>query len=69
MNHSLIGADRGTYFKIVAVALIAGIVVIAVGFTAANRTNEATADINARGAVVKAGKPATFTSSDSPKVQ
>ena len=52
MTHSLIGADRTTHLKIVAVALAGAIVVILVGITAR------VTDIGVAGAqnvVVKAG--------------
>jgi hypothetical protein len=58
MSHSLIGADRTTHLKIVAVALAGAIVVILVGITAR------VTDIGVAGAqnvVVKAGKPAAYT--------
>ncbi|MEN3381538.1 MAG: hypothetical protein V7608_1582, partial [Hyphomicrobiales bacterium] len=58
MSHSLIGADRTTHLKIVAVALAGAIVVILIGITAR------VTDIGIAGAqnvVVKAGKPAAYT--------
>lgn len=61
MSHSLIGADRTTHLKIVAVALAGAIAVIVVGTTAR------VTDIGATGAqniVMKAGKPAIFTARD-----
>ncbi len=65
MNHSLLTADRGTHLKIVVVALMAAIVVVAVGVTA--RITDAgttTARIETNTPVVKAGKPAIVTSRD-----
>jgi hypothetical protein len=58
MSHSLIGADRTTHLKIVAVALAGAIAVVVVGITAR------VTDIGVAGAqtvVVKAGKPAAYT--------
>ena len=62
MNFSLFTCDRTTHLKIVAMALIASIVVIAVGIHA--RTGDAgglTADAKTSGMVVKAGKPAIYS--------
>lgn len=56
MSHSLIGADRNTHLKIVAVSLVAAIVVIVVGITARGTDNGAAAQT-----AVKAGKPSTYT--------
>ncbi len=64
MNHSLLTADRSTHLKIVVIALVAAIAVVAVGVTArVNEPGTATARIQ-DGPVVKAGKPATYTKSD-----
>ena len=59
MNHSLHSADRATHFKIVAVALVAGIAVASFGISA--RTSS---DFSQTAHVIKAGKPMTVTSSD-----
>jgi cytochrome oxidase Cu insertion factor (SCO1/SenC/PrrC family) len=59
MNHSLHSADRATHRKIVAVALIAGVLVAGVGFFARSGSDYAQ---TAR--VMKAGKPVTLTDSD-----
>jgi hypothetical protein len=65
MTHSLIGADRTTHFKIVAVALVSAIVLVMVGITArVSESDTATARLQAEGPVLKAGKPATFTVRD-----
>jgi hypothetical protein len=63
MTHSLIGADRTTHFKIVAVALVGAIVLVMVGITArvTDADATATARLQTEGPVLKAGKPATFT--------
>ncbi|HYS50139.1 MAG TPA: hypothetical protein VEM36_15310 [Xanthobacteraceae bacterium] len=65
MNHSLVTADRATHLKIVAVALVAAIAVVAVGIAARVSDMDAqTARISTDGPVMKAGKPATFTKTD-----
>ena len=70
MTHSLIGADRTTHFKIVAVALVSAIVLVMVGITArVSESDTATARFQAEGPVLKAGKPATFTVRDGSTVQ
>ena len=62
MNHSLVTADRTTHLKIVVVALIAAIVVVAGGITAHVASVEtASVRTGIEGGVVKAGKPATYT--------
>jgi hypothetical protein len=57
MSHSLIGADRTTHLKIVAVALAGAIAVVMVGITAR------VTDIGIASAqnVVKAGKPVAYS--------
>jgi hypothetical protein len=59
MNHSIHSADRSTHLKIVVVALVAGIVVAALGISARTST-----DYSQTANVVKAGKPVAVTSSD-----
>jgi hypothetical protein len=62
MNASLFTCDRATHLKIVAVALVA-VIALAVGGTHA-RTGDAgslTAGAKTSGAVVKAGKPAVYS--------
>jgi hypothetical protein len=77
-NHSLLGADGATHFKIVAVALVAGIVVIAAGIAArptigddlAALTNPgSTTRVHATGPVIRAGKPVIWTSTDAPAIR
>lgn len=70
MNHSLAGADRNTHFKIVAVALVGAIVLVAVGLMA--RTDNSateTARLHADGPVLKAGKSMTVTDRDGSTVR
>ncbi|MCZ7657760.1 MAG: hypothetical protein M5U07_07835 [Xanthobacteraceae bacterium] len=65
MNHSLVTADRTTHLKIVVVALIAAIVVVGVGVTShVSNSDSQTAGLEARGPVIKAGKPVAITRRD-----
>jgi hypothetical protein len=70
MSHSLVGADRNTHFKIVAVALVSAIVLVVVGLVARldnSRMDDpetATAQLHANGPVLKAGKSKTVTTRD-----
>jgi hypothetical protein len=62
MNFSLFTCDRTTHLKIVAVALVAAIVVTVAGINA--RVGDAggqTASTRTNGVVVKAGKPAVYS--------
>ena len=69
MNHSLVTADRTTHLKIVAVSLVAAIAVILVGITARVSDSGASANLQAHGPVLKAGKPAAITARDGTTVQ
>jgi hypothetical protein len=60
MSHSLIGADRTTHLKIVAVALAGAIAVVVVGITA--RVTDIRS-ASGQTVVVKAGKAVTFSTS------
>ncbi len=65
-NSSLRSADGATHVKIVAVALIAGMMVIGVGIAARSNLdlNLSTAEnsrLEAKGPVIKATKPTAFT--------
>ena len=63
-NSSLRSADGATHVKIVAVALIAGMMVIGVGIAARSDLNLSTAPASLEaksGPVIKAGKPTAFT--------
>lgn len=66
MNHSIYSADRSTHLKVVAVALVAGIAVAAVGLSARLSSDDGYAQ-TAR--VIKAGKPVTVTSSEASVVR
>ena len=61
MSHSLIGADRSTHFKIVAVALVGVIFLVLVGMIARMDDPGTT---TAQVPVLKAGKPTAITSQD-----
>jgi len=69
MNHSLVTADRTTHLKIVAVSLVAAIAVILVGITARITDSGASANLQAHGPVLKAGKPAAITAIDGSTVR
>ena len=65
MNSSLLNCDRTTHLKIVALALVAGIVVSAAGIHARySETGILTASARTNGMVVKAGKPAVYSTRD-----
>jgi len=64
MNHSFHSADRATHLKIVVVALVAGIAVLALGI--ATRSN---VDYSQTASVIKAGKPVVVTSSGASTVR
>jgi hypothetical protein len=61
MNSSFFACDRATHLKIVAIALIASIVVIAVGIHARTSDGSIAAGAKTNGIVVKAGKPAIYS--------
>ncbi|HEV3397471.1 MAG TPA: hypothetical protein VG100_15105 [Xanthobacteraceae bacterium] len=70
MNHSLATADRTTHLKVVVVALLAAIVVVAVGITArVTAMDTETARIHTQGVVVKAGAPAAYTRTETPSIR
>jgi len=70
MNHSLLSADRNTHLKIVTVALIAAIIVVAVGITA--RLTDAgltTAGIDRSAPVLKLDRTTAFSRTDGPSIR
>ena len=69
MNHSLVTADRTTHLKIVAVSLIAAIAVILVGVTARVTDGGASANLQAHGPVLKAGKSSAVTAAEGTAVR
>ncbi len=62
-NSTIVGADRTTHVKIVAISLAASVAVLLVGMTARN-TTVADTRIQAAGPAVKAGKPVAVSHSD-----
>jgi hypothetical protein len=62
MAHSLLGADRLTHLKILAVALVAGVVFVMVGVAAHLGDFETAGAMMQNQPVVKAGKSTIFTS-------
>ncbi|HYS48876.1 MAG TPA: hypothetical protein VEM36_08900 [Xanthobacteraceae bacterium] len=61
MSHSLLTADRRTHVKIVVVALVGAILVVATGIAAHVSSSGEVARLQADGPVLKAGKPVTYT--------
>jgi hypothetical protein len=61
MAHSLIGADRITHLKILGVALVAGVVFVAVGVAAHMSDFETAGAMTQAQPVLKAGKSTIFT--------
>ncbi len=64
MNHSIHSADRATHYKIVWLALAAGIAVASLGISARSDLM-----IGASAHVTKAGAPVTLSRADSPVVR
>ena len=70
MNHSLATADRITHLKVVVVALVAAIIVVAVGITARfTAMDTETARVRTQSIVVKAHAPVAYTRTDTPSVR
>lgn len=72
MNHSIATADRNTHVKIVVVALIGAIMVVAVGIAAHIRASGielAGVDPRPPAKVVKANQPVVWTSRDGSAVR
>jgi hypothetical protein len=68
MNHSLHSADRSTHLKIVAVALVAAVAVIGIAVSA-RVADPGSAIARTQGPVLKAGQPATYTSSNASTIR
>ena len=64
MNSSLRNCDRTTHLKIVAVALVAGIAVSVAGIHARYSDSDVVASAKTNGQIVKAGKPAIYSTRD-----
>jgi hypothetical protein len=58
MTHSLLFADRGTYVRMVLVTAAAVLTLVAVGLSFPAGSRDATARMEARGLVIRAGGPA-----------
>jgi len=70
MNHSLLSADRHTHLKIVSLALAAAIAVVIIGITARVSENASfAARFEAGVPVLKAGKPAIYTRTETSAVR
>jgi len=63
-NYTLTTADRRTHLKIVAVSLIAGIAVVAIGIAARPELPDMSTRLEARAPVLKPGKPVVWTHAD-----
>jgi hypothetical protein len=69
MAHSLLGADRLTHLKILAVALVAGVMFIMVGVAAHVSDFETAGAMMQDQPVVKAGKSTIFTTGYDVKIR
>jgi hypothetical protein len=71
MNSSLATADRTTHLKVVVVALVAAILVVAGGIAArVTSMDTEIARVRTQGVVVvKAGTPTAYTRTDTPSVR
>ena len=67
-NSSLFGADRLTHLKIVAVSLVAGIVVVAVGIAARPTVPDMSTRLEARAPVLKPG-PVIWSGSETTSIR
>jgi hypothetical protein len=61
MNHSIYSANRTTHLKVVIIALIAGILVVGIGISTRNSSDEGLTQTTL---VMKAGKPVMVTASN-----
>jgi hypothetical protein len=68
MTHSLIGADRNTHLKVVAVALVGAIAVVLVGITARVADSGVTIATGS-GVMLRAGQPAISASLDATAIR
>jgi hypothetical protein len=67
MNYTISRANRTTHLKIVAIALVAAIAVVAIGINA--RIGNVIADSPGSSTIVKAGQPATYAGQESSSVR
>ena len=63
-NYSIATADRSTHLKVVVVALIASIVVVALGIATHSTLPDMSTQLEARAPVFKAGQRVIWTNSD-----
>jgi hypothetical protein len=64
MNYTLMTADRATHLKVVIVSLMASIAIVVGVMAARPGLPDMSTQLEARAPVLKAGKPATWTSSE-----
>jgi hypothetical protein len=64
MNHSLLNASPQTHVKIVVLALVGAILIVLGSITAHVNASHDTAQAQAHGPGVKAGKPVTYSGRD-----
>jgi len=69
MNHSLLDADRATHLKIALIALVAVVVVVFAGIHARVSDTRPGTGVTMDDAVVKAGKPTTYTIRESSTIR
>lgn len=68
-NSSMRTADRLTHLKIVAVSLVAGIVVVAVGIAARSTIPDMSTQLEARAPVLKAGQPVIWSGNENSTIR
>ncbi len=70
MNHAIMTADRNTHLKVAALALVAAIVVIVIGFNARiDDSGNLMASAANQGPAVKASPVLHFSTRDGPEVR
>jgi hypothetical protein len=68
-NSTIFTADRNTHVKIVVIALVASISILAAGIAARTTTAADTARIQTAGPALKAGKPVAFSHSNTTAIR
>ena len=70
MNHSMVTVDRNTHIKVVALALVAAIVGVVIGFNArVDHSASVIARVESGGPAIKASKVIQFTTRDGSEVR